>query len=165
MFLAATLQVSCGDGGYNDDEINPNSTIAGSWVLLKIYGEAWCDNGTFPGNASNMVSSKYPAEMASYNKIYKFNLNGTCVMDGDNGTFTIEDRTLIVKTGSNQTTYTVRFVGSEPLLELDMDEESSKKYAIEVIDALLAESGDSKTSKDYDINVAYASFAFLLDKQ
>ncbi len=161
--LPVLMLVSCSKDDEGDDN-SANNEIAGTWLLKKLEGSATYTNGTSPYNVTNVVNGELPADMASYNQTYKFETNGKCVMDGDNGTFIYKDEILTTIASGNKMVFTVLSVDNQNM-KLQMDLATSKSYAIEVANTLLKEAGDSKTCASYGITVTNASFTVTLNKK
>ncbi len=174
-FIFATICVfslvllSCSKDNDNEPNSNDNTStvdnteIIGTWQLKTLDGNATCTNGNSPYNVTKEVKDALPADMTSYNQKYTFNTNRTCMMDGDNGAFTYENKVLTTQVGSTKMVFTVLSADSQNL-KLKMDESTSKTYAIEVADALIKDAGDLQNCQDYGITVTNASFTFVLTK-
>ncbi len=164
--LPALILVSCGkdDDGDDNGGNNANSEIAGTWLLKKLEGTATYTNGTSPYQVTNAIKDELPVDMTSYNQTFKFETSGKCVMDGDNGTFTYKDKVLTTNATGLKMVFTVLSVDAQSM-KLQMDNATSKVYAIEVADAVLKEAGDPKTCKVYGITATDASFTVTLSKK
>lgn len=166
LILMTSLCLSCSKDDDGPENVIPEETneLLGTWQLKTLSGNATYTNGTSPYQVTNVVNDELPADMTSYNQIYKFETKGKCIMDGDNGTYTLANKVLTTKVGSTTTVFTV-LSADNSTLKLQMDAASSKVYAIEVANTLLKDAGDPKTCADYGIGATNASFTFALTKK
>ncbi len=163
LLFSSSLLSSCSKDDENENPPVTNELI-GTWQLKTLSGNATYTNGTSPYNVTSVVNGELPADMTPYDQVYTFKNDGTCMMDGDNGTYTYKDKILTTKAGSQTSVFTMLSVDNSTL-KLQMDKATSKTYAIEVANTLLNENGDPKTCAEYGIGATDASFTFTLNKK